>query len=610
MRTANTRTQAARPSPAHRLSAVTATIAIALGGVLLTATPAAAATFVVMNTDDSGVGSLRDALAAANASLGADEITFDTTVTGTITLLSNLPEISGDVTIVGPGSGSLAIDGNSYDVFWSSLDPDVGISGVVVADAGFGNSKYGIHLGSGHATINDVIVYSSYGGLRIDGGTADVSNSGFHENQRTGIFLDLATGASSLASVGTSSNDGSGIEAGLHGDATLTMTDIQSHGNAENGMWLELNDTADITATGIAAHGNGTSLGGNGISADFEADATGEFTNIATHVNGWNGIYLDLDNRSDVSFIDTEAHGNSGTGFGAQVYRHAHLALTSTTTNGNSDAGVDVGAFTGASIEIDTLSATGNTDTALRIHSRGDGGPNNDGSSVTAHAVTGVGSDSGAYLEVSHGANATITGSDFHWNYDHGIFIDGDGNNSTGSFVTVDTTHVIENGGNANGGGIGIVRTHDLDVTISNSTIAYNVAAQGGGVYARLAGANPTQLTIVNSTIAFNSADIGGGAYLRSNSDAPVSILNSTIMTNTTTDDDPSAAAVYLQGTDVDIRNTIISGSNDTDVDLAQGTDVTFSYSLITTPSAAALALLGSGTGNIVGVDPDLGPLD
>jgi len=40
-------------------------------------TPAHAATFTVINTNDAGVGSLRDAITQANLTAAADEIRFD-----------------------------------------------------------------------------------------------------------------------------------------------------------------------------------------------------------------------------------------------------------------------------------------------------------------------------------------------------------------------------------------------------------------------------------------------------------------------------------------------------------------------------------------------------
>ena len=53
---------------------------------------AQAATFVVANVGDSGSGSLRQAIADANAASGPDTITFS--VSGTITLASPLPSIA------------------------------------------------------------------------------------------------------------------------------------------------------------------------------------------------------------------------------------------------------------------------------------------------------------------------------------------------------------------------------------------------------------------------------------------------------------------------------------------------------------------------------------
>src|SRR5262245_8370045 len=73
------------------------------------AAPLAAATFTVTNTDDTGPGSLRQAIDDANAAAGADTIAFNIPGPGvhTITPLSVLPIIGSDVTLDGytqPGS--------------------------------------------------------------------------------------------------------------------------------------------------------------------------------------------------------------------------------------------------------------------------------------------------------------------------------------------------------------------------------------------------------------------------------------------------------------------------------------------------------------------------
>src|SRR5689334_2545085 len=82
---------------------------VALALLVLPAMPTHAAGFTVTTLDDSGAGSLREAIETANMTDGADTITFN--VTGTIDLGSTLPTISDDLTIDGPGASELAISG-------------------------------------------------------------------------------------------------------------------------------------------------------------------------------------------------------------------------------------------------------------------------------------------------------------------------------------------------------------------------------------------------------------------------------------------------------------------------------------------------------------------
>ena len=75
--------------------------------------PAAhAATFTVTGLADSGAGSLRAAIASANAAVGADTIVFQGGLTGTIALSSGELLISDSLTIAGPGATRLTIDAN------------------------------------------------------------------------------------------------------------------------------------------------------------------------------------------------------------------------------------------------------------------------------------------------------------------------------------------------------------------------------------------------------------------------------------------------------------------------------------------------------------------
>ena len=70
-----------------------------------------AATWTVSNVQDSGPGSLRQAILEANAAPGTDVIQI--TAVGLITLLSPLPVITEAVSIQGPGAALLAVDGGN-----------------------------------------------------------------------------------------------------------------------------------------------------------------------------------------------------------------------------------------------------------------------------------------------------------------------------------------------------------------------------------------------------------------------------------------------------------------------------------------------------------------
>src|SRR5215472_10134810 len=99
---------------------------------------------VVTNTNDSGPGSLRDALAAAS-----DGDTIDATgVSGTILLTSGELQINHNVTINGPGAANLAVNGNASFTVFHNFASNATISGFTItngssADDGGGISNHG-----------------------------------------------------------------------------------------------------------------------------------------------------------------------------------------------------------------------------------------------------------------------------------------------------------------------------------------------------------------------------------------------------------------------------------------------------------------------------------
>src|SRR5688572_21969315 len=145
-------------------------------------------TFTVTNLLDSGTGSLREAVVAANANPGADAIDFATT--GTIALTSGELDISDSLTINGPGESALTVSGEGVSrVFAITGTPTVVIADLTVANGWtYDSPGGGIAMAGGtvtldHVTVTGNVAYgSSYyvtyyggdglgGGLYVEGGT-------------------------------------------------------------------------------------------------------------------------------------------------------------------------------------------------------------------------------------------------------------------------------------------------------------------------------------------------------------------------------------------------------------------------------------------------------
>src|SRR5215510_4074582 len=149
------------------------------GATLLGTSAASAATITVINTNDSGPGSLRQALAHAN---DGDTIDFDSSLNGQrITLTSDQLVVNRSVTISGLGANNLTVDGNANgSVFYINPLNSVTISGLTITngnaqpgggiynDGGLtvsnctnsGNSGSGIHNTGTSLTVSDCTISS------------------------------------------------------------------------------------------------------------------------------------------------------------------------------------------------------------------------------------------------------------------------------------------------------------------------------------------------------------------------------------------------------------------------------------------------------------------
>src|SRR6267142_4865276 len=132
----------------------TTIFAIAVLLLAATAMSAHAATITVTNTNDSGLGSLRQALVVAH---DGDRITF--TVNGVITLTSGGLGITKNVTISGPGANQLAVDGNqALFVFGVFPQRTVSISGLSIR-----NAQVGVYNNQGTVSVSTCVLSGNSG---------------------------------------------------------------------------------------------------------------------------------------------------------------------------------------------------------------------------------------------------------------------------------------------------------------------------------------------------------------------------------------------------------------------------------------------------------------
>jgi hypothetical protein len=207
--------------------AILSTLLFCLSGI-----QAHAATITVTNTNDSGPGSLRQALADAN---DGDLINF--AVAGTITLTSGGLVIDDNVTIAGPGAGQLSIDGNQTQmcVFGVAAARTVTISGLTIS-----NGACGIFSDHSTLTVSNCVVTgnSSYGGVSIN----DVHGPATHVERRNSRrdaqkvygHHPFAGNSLTIANSVVSDNAGPGV---FNLSALVTILDSTISGNSTGQDW-------------------------------------------------------------------------------------------------------------------------------------------------------------------------------------------------------------------------------------------------------------------------------------------------------------------------------------------------------------------------------------
>ena len=417
-----------------------------------TAMSAHAAIISVTNTNDSGTGSLRQALANAN---NGDTINF--AVTGAISLTSGGLGINKNVTISGPGFNQLAVNGNkALFVFGVFPQRTVSISGLRIR-----NAQVGVYNNQGTVSvINCALSGNSGAGLYNHvGASMTVANSNISNNSGTGAYNNQGTLAvSNCALTGNS-------ELGIFNSGTVTVSNCALIGNS-GGML----NWGTLTVSYCEISGNS----GDGI---FNG-GTLTVSNCALSGNTYDGIGNRAFGTASLTVVNTNVSDNGGIGISNYVEESAVLTTTirSTAVSGNSAGGVLAqggGVIFGGSIQVTVTDCT-----------------------VSGNSFWGG-------IHATGLTNLTVTNSTISGNSANTGFPDGDSGGGIYGANLVENSTISGNSAATSGGGI------YGSAEIVNSTISGNSAGTSGGGICNF----PYSMNVANSTITGNSAPSGGGIY-------------------------------------------------------------------------------------------------
>ena len=498
---------------------------LTVGGTVIPSPPY----IMVTNTNDSGAGSLRDAIANAATSTGDDQIQFDPTISGnTIALLTPLTiNDTGNLTIVGLGASNLTISGNGSSGIFNVLTR-ASISCLTLT------AGYGTNLTNGGAIysnttlgLSNLVISNSSANLGSavyqTGGSLTVTSS----NIVNSIYLTgsgLLTVSGSLNSLGNLNvNSGSATVAGGTIGATIVTGTLTATGGSfasiDSGGTTNLNGgnvtgATTVTAGTITSNVTLSNLTVNGGTANL----TGGSANVTT-VSG--GILLSAATLSSLAVNSGLATVSGGSVTGATTAAST-LNLTGGTLNtlsvtvgistlsGGSVTGLSVAANGTANISAGTVGATINAG-ALNITGGTVASLNTSGTtSLSGGSVTGTTTVTAGTLTSNITlANLTVSGGTANLTGGSAATV----TQSGGSFNAINTTisSLVTNGGNANVSGGVITNPISGSGNASVSIINYGQSLAIGQLTANSLTVNVTSGTILQQ--AGSNLNLTSGSF-------------------------------------------------------------------------------------------------
>ena len=310
------------------------TMAVVSAIVTLLCAVGGQADITVTRTTDSGSGSLRAALAAV-----ADGDIISITATGAIKLTTGELVVTNSITIAGPSTGSLAINGNAASrVFHIFPNNTVTITGLIISN-GMATSVF--RAGAGGGIFNDASTLAVINCI-ISNNAADFGAGIYNDGEdHGGTELDIMN---STISGNIAGSGGGGIyNNGVHsGWAVLSIDSSTLGGNKArfgSGIYNDGESFGDAEAAIVNStiSGNQVSSGGGG----------GVFNNGA-NVGGYALLTI-----ANSTFSGNKANFGGGIGNDAENSGDAEVVIGNSTLSGNKGGGIYNNAGTNGYATVD-----------------------------------------------------------------------------------------------------------------------------------------------------------------------------------------------------------------------------------------------------------------